>query len=312
MLPKARKLAEGQVATDVKKALATSDGPVIPAGAVDCHFHVFGAVEAYLTVPESSYTPQPAPLEQWHATVGQLGFRRAVFVQPSCYGADNRCMLDAMATSTMPCRGVAVIKPDTPRETLAAMHSVGVRGVRLNFNSSNIGRSLEELLAETATQVAPLGWHVQVFAALETLVGAADAIRASPVPIVIDHMGLATAAAGANQPGFDVLLKLLADGSCWVKLSGAYRIADDELDFSSSIAIARKLVEANPRRVVWGSDWPHVGHHKGPTLEGKPPAAVYRPLDVRRLLETLASSCGDDDTLRRVLVENPAELYGFQ
>ena len=285
--------------------------PVTPEGAIDCHMHVFADPADYPPAPTRGYTPHPATIEQFQSMIQAVGLERTVFVQPSAYAADNRLMLDVMKNCPIPCRGVAVINGETSDQALQEMAALGVVGVRLNLESTPHDRTASDLLEETAARVAPLGWHVQIFANLETIVGALPTIRATPLDIVVDHMGLAMAEKGADQLGFDNLLGAVEDGACWVKLSGAYRVAHDAPDFKASIPIAKRFVAANPDRLVWGSDWPHLGFHKHQKSEEDIPRAEYRPLECGRLLQTLWESCGSSEVYLKVLVDNPARLYRF-
>jgi predicted TIM-barrel fold metal-dependent hydrolase len=232
-------------------------------------------------------------------------------VQASAYGTDNRCMLDAMRTRGALCRGVAVIDDATTEAELDEMHALGVRGVRVNaatFGVTDIAATAEQL-NRTIARVARLGWHVQIFAKLGMLVALRDTLAAAAVPIVIDHMGLPRADLGLDQPGFTTVLELLGLGHVWVKVSGTYRVSISATDFTDATPYARALVAANPQRCVWGTDWPHTGEHKQ-SFESGPPTIAYRRLDDGVLLDLLADAT-DAATFRRVLVDNPVELYGF-
>jgi predicted TIM-barrel fold metal-dependent hydrolase len=284
----------------------------VPAGACDCHMHVFGAAALYPPAALRVYTPGPAPISAWRAVAARLGLARVVLVQPSAYGSDNRAMLDAIAETGASARGIAVLAEDTPSAALAALAQAGVRGIRLNVKTHGESdlAALRQRLVREAERIAPLGWHVQIYADLPVVAALADLIRTVPVPVVLDHMGGARAALGVGQDGFRALLDLLGTGRCWIKLSGAYRVSDREPDFADATPIARALVRENPERLVWGTDWPHIGTHAaapGPDA----PAALYRDLDAGALLNLLAEAAGDAATLGRILVANPARLYGF-
>ncbi len=284
----------------------------IPAGGIDCHMHVFGELDAYPPSPRRSYTPRPATLDAFEAMLHTIGLQRNVFVQASAYGTDNACMLDAMRTrGTELCRGVAVIDPARVTDAdLNEMHALGVRGVRLNiatFQLSDIA-ALQDLLRQTIARVQPLGWHVQIFASLDTLTELRALIEAAPCPVVIDHMGLTKAPLGLGQPGFGMLCEWLTLGHVWVKVSGFYRVSPEASDFTAATPYARALIDANPARCVWGTDWPHTGSH-GRSLADGPPLIEYRSLDDGVLLDLLAEAAGPH--LDKVLVENPATLYQF-
>ena len=283
----------------------------VPQLSCDCHVHLFGPFDRYPLAPRRIYTPAPARTDDLLKILDRTGVGRAVLVQPSAYGTDNRCLLDACAAHPNRFRMVAVIAPETDLRELERMHALGVRGVRLNLASSG-GRSGVETLRqmqEMATRIAPLGWHLQMFIGLDTIAEIAPHLEALPVDVVFDHMGLAEAARGLTQGGLDTLLALLAKGRAWVKLSGPYRVSPDDYGNTQVDTLARALYSANPNRVVWGSDWPHIGKHAGHHGEVAPPVE-YRPLDYGRLLGALAAWVPADG-LARVLVANPAALYGF-
>ena len=167
---------------------------------------------------------------------------------------------------------------------------------------------LRALVRDTAARVAPYGWHVQLHAKLAMVCELADAIGQAPAPIVLDHMGGAHADEGAEA--MRPMLALLAQGRCWAKLSGAYRVSRRESGFEDATPIARALIEANPDRVVWGTDWPHTGAHDGVAALNPPPIG-FRAMDEAALLDLLADASGDQATFSRILVANPARLYGF-
>lgn len=296
----------------VTPSTATAPDFKIPSGACDCHMHVFGTQEDFPLAAQRSYTPPPARLTDYLSVSRQIGLERVVFVQPSVYGLDNRCMLDAMRSVGAGARAVAVVDQTMAASELSALNRAGVRGVRLNAasNGQDAKEEIESRLIGLADLAASLGWHIQLFASIEAITAVAPVLRRLPVPCVIDHMGLASAERGLDQPGFSTLLGLLSDRICWIKLSGAYRISSQEPGFQDSIAIARALIAANPERAVWGSDWPHTPEHSRNRME-EPEQIEFRNLDDAGLLKLLTISAGNEVTLRRVLVDNPAKLYGF-
>src|SRR5581483_3136164 len=189
------------------------------------------------------------------------------------------------------------------------MDARGVRGVRLNVASHGFRdvRGIAAMLHKIVERTGPLGWHVQLFTELAVIEGLADIIAHMPVPVVIDHMGLAQAEAGPAQPGLPVLLKLLAEGHCWVKLSGSYRVSRREPDFADAAPIGRAFIAANADQVVWGTDWPHTAPH-GHAQHAEPPLIVYRQLDDGRLFDQLAEWADDAVVLHKILVGNPERL----
>jgi len=284
----------------------------LPPGVTDCHMHIFGTEDIYPLSLSRTYTPPPAPLTRYQAMTKAVGIQRSVIVQPSAYGVDNRCTLDATQAMGTNARAIVGIDATTRDADLDAMHASGARGVRLNAASRGLRdeAQLIELIDTTVARIARLGWHLQIFTDVAVIAKLAGHLRTLPIPLVIDHMGLADAARGADQPEFRAMCELLAAGKCWVKLSGAYRVSKREPDFPDAAAIIRALIAANPDRLVWGSDWPHTASH-GHTQSAAAPPLHYRPIDSAALLEQLAECAGDAVTLRKILVDNPAGLYGF-
>jgi predicted TIM-barrel fold metal-dependent hydrolase len=283
----------------------------VPAGACDCHTHVFGAADRFPYDPARRYTPGDASVEDLLAHQRVLHFDRVVIVQPSPYGTDNACTVDALRRIGPAARGVAVIGPETSDAALREMHEAGVRGVRLNLHTAgqNDVEGARRLVAETGARVAPLGWHVQSYTELEVVAALHDDILALPVPFVIDHFGRALAAKGTGQPGFDRLLSLLRSGKAWLKISGAHRVSDAP-DCADLAPIARALIAATPERIVWGSDWPHPGGGRG--RYGITEVEPFYPEDDGRGLNRVAEWTDRDPALlRRILVDNPARLYQF-
>ena len=270
---------------------------VTPAGAWDCHAHIFGPVEQYPFTPKRSYTPPEANLAAYRRMLAALGIAHAVIVQPSVYGTDNRCTYDTVVAAAGAWRGVAVVSPSVNEHELERLHAAGFRGVRVNVLFMGGGLTFEEL-ERLALRVAPLGWHVQLLLDGRDLVELAPRLRRLPVPIVVDHMGHMPASVGIAHAGFQTLLQLVRDGRCWVKLSGAYRISAEPYPYPDVVPFARALIEADASRMVWGSDWPH------------PAVSVPIPKDAE-VLDLLAAWAPDAEVRRRILSENPARLYGL-
>jgi predicted TIM-barrel fold metal-dependent hydrolase len=268
-----------------------------PPGAIDCHFHIFGPTDRYPQSPGRSYDPVEASVEAYLAMAATLGLQRMVVVQASIYGTDNSCTLDAVDRfGRHRACAVAVVDDSFDAAALRALDRRGVRGVRFNAVSDN-GTPLDQL--ETlARRIEPLGWHLQLYAHGAQLPELAERLLAPPVPVVIDHMGQVPTGRGLDSPEFQVLLRLLRSGCCWVKLSG-YRIAANGPPYADVLAPARALIAAAPERCVWGTDWPH------PHLEGRPMP------DDGLLLDLLGEWAPDPAQQRRILVDTPAALYGF-
>ena len=274
--------------------------------------HVFGPPDRYPGVPDRTYAPSPKPLAEYRRMRERLGLARVVLVQPSAYGTDNRALLDTLGQGAPTMRAVAVIDGSFGADTLRSMHHAGVRGIRLNLMSPRITETAaaRALLQGAADQVAPLGWHVQIYGDGDILAVVAPLLPDLPVPVVFDHMGGARARLGLQEPGFRLLCTLLAREHCWAKLSGADIVAEDDHQLDKAVDFARALVAANPARLVWGTDWPHLVHQHAGIGDAAPPAG-YRPVDETALLDVLRASLDGAPAWRAILVDNPARLYGF-
>lgn len=268
----------------------------IPANACDTHAHVISAdTSRFPLSPIRSYTPVPATEDQYLAMLDAQGMTYGVLVQVSVYGTDNRYMLDVLGRHRDRLRGVAVIDPHVSDAELDAMHAAGVRGVRVNVLFKG-GVGLHEV-NRIADRIKELGWHMQFLVDARQLPELLPVMRRLPVVGVLDHMGHMPVSEGNASPGYQAMLHLLTDYGWWVKLSGAYRISNDENRFGDTIQRAQGLVEAAPDRCLWGSDWPHV--------------AIPKMVDTGELRNQLAQWIPDEATRHRILVHNPAALYGF-
>jgi predicted TIM-barrel fold metal-dependent hydrolase len=284
----------------------------LPNGSCDCHMHVFGNPAQYPFSPFRSYTVEEAPLDVYCALQRQTGLQRNVLVQASGYHTDNRCMVDALISLGDSARGVAVVDPAIDADELRRLDAAGVRGVRINLVSvgSSTARQIWDDTEQLAARLAEFGWHIQIFATPTQLIELQPLLRRLPVPAIIDHMGLPDAAAGIRAPGFAALLSLLADGKCWVKLSGADRITRGQADMSGAGDFVRALISVNPEQLVWGSDWPHIGWHSS-DVHSSNAVLPFRPVDDGILLHLLHQWTHNEAVLSQILVDNPARLYGF-
>jgi predicted TIM-barrel fold metal-dependent hydrolase len=284
----------------------------VPAGACDCHVHVFGTAAEYPFVPARGYTPPPAGADELLQLQNALSLSRVVIVQPSVYGADNSCTLDGMRRlGPERARGVAVIDAKTTAAALKDMHAAGIRGVRVNLETGGetdpaVSR---RNLAAAVKRVAPLGWHVQVYTRLSVVEALHDDVMKLDVPIVFDHFGGAQASGGVDQPGFAALLALVRAGKAYVKVSGHYRSSTKAPAFDDVAPLARALIAANPDRIVWGTDWPHP-HHAEPGKELTELTASF-DIDDGLALAQLPRWAPTAATRRKILVDNPARLYDF-
>jgi len=278
-----------------------------PPLACDAHFHVFGPAEHYPygrgTAENLRYAPPLAPLSDFLETAALLGFERFVFVQPSAYGRDNACMLDAMGeVGIARCRGIVDVDENAPDALLAEMHGRGVRGVRINVSpvkppEPGFSATMRPRIERLDARCAELGWHLDFLTPgwlTEELLPIFAKMRCA---FSLAHMGMFRAEAGPSQPGFRKLIDLLrhGDGRAWVKLTGTYRMATPP-DFADAAPMARALIEAASNRLIWGSDYPHLSF-----------ADKVGSVQLFNLLADWA----DEPTRKRILVDNPAALFGF-
>jgi predicted TIM-barrel fold metal-dependent hydrolase len=284
----------------------------VPRGACDCHAHVFGEPARYPFVASRTYTPAPAPVAQLDALHRALHIDRVVIVHASVYGTDNTITLDAIRRLGSRARGVAVVDDKTPDEAVAEMKKAGIRGIRVNLGTAGIsdpavGRKLFRAALDRAQR---MGLHIQVFTQLSVIQALRDDVLAAGVPVVFDHFGGARAELGMSQPGLDVLLQCVTDGKAYVKVSAPYRSSRSAPDYADMAPIARALIAANRERILWGTDWPHPDTA---AVAGRKPTdiAPFLPIDDARVLSQLAIWAPDAATRQRILVDNPARLYGF-
>src|SRR6266540_462398 len=284
----------------------------VPSGACDCHTHIFGDPRKFPFFAGRVYTPPPALPEEMATLHRALHIQRVVIVTPSVYGTDNSATLYGMKARGVNARGIAVIDEKTPDSKLDAMGHAGVRGVRLNFATAGqddpaVARARFQAAAE---RVKARKWHVQIYTKLPVIAAIKDVVAASPVPVVFDHFGGARAELGTEQPGFADLVELVRSGKAYVKISGAYRSSTLAPDYPDVAPFARALIGANPDRIVWGTDWPHPDSSQVPGRKATDVAPLYQ-IDDGRLLNQLPVWAPDADVRKKILVDNPARLYGF-
>jgi 2-pyrone-4,6-dicarboxylate lactonase len=273
---------------------------LMPENACDCHAHVFGPAEQYPYTADRIYTPPDALPRQYRRLLDKLGVERGVLVQASVHGTDNSAMLDAMAQDPDRLRGVAVVAETITDAELRDMHAAGVRGLRWNVVDIREGNTRLPIkkLRELAERVEVFGWHLELLVHVDEYPNLERDLAGFPVDIVFAHMGYMRAERGVDNPGFRSLLSMVEHGRAWVKLSGPYRVTTSALPYPEVIPFARALIDAAPDRVLWGSDWPHV------MLKGKMP-------NDGDLVDLLPQWVPNAELRKRVLVDNPAKLYGF-
>lgn len=274
-----------------------------PAGACDCHSHIFGPDTRFPYASERSYTPHETPLEAYLRMLDAIGIDRGILVQGSAYGTDNSALLDALRRTPERLRGVAVLDETASGRDMRSMADAGVRGLRFNhlFRNGRLafkgGAGIEQF-AQLEHSMADLGWHAQLWLDCQDLPALWPSIRNSPVPIVIDHMGRIDAGAGTAHPGFELMRRLLADGKIWVKLSAVYRAGGTPPHHPEVKPYHQALLDANPEQCLWGLNWPHVSW------------AAAMPND-GALLDLFDDWTPQAEMRRQVLVANPARLFGF-
>ena len=267
-----------------------------PRNACDCHMHIYDS--RFPVASTAKLRPGDATVDDYRLLQKRIGTTRNVVVTPSTYGTDNACTLDAMAKLGASARGVAVVDTSVTDTELKRLNDLGVRGIRFNLVQS--GATTIEMLEPLSKRVNDLGWHVQIHMLGDAIVENADLLQRLPSPIVFDHLARIPPPAGIDHPSFALVLKLLDHGRAWVKLSGAYiETRTGPPAYADVSKVARAYVKAAPERLVWASDWPHPTEK----ADAKPDDAV--------LFDLLADWAPDEAIRNRILVDNPAALYGF-
>lgn len=265
-----------------------------PALAVDCHHHIYDS--RYPPDPKATLHPGNATVADYRLLQRRLGTTRNVIVQPSTYGVDNRCLLDSLRLfGPSSARGIAVVHPDVSDADLKEMHAAGVRGIRFNLVQS--GATSVEMIHPLAMRIARLGWHIQVNSSEELILANMSTWEKLPVQVVFDHLAHVST---PDSETFKRIRGLLQSDKCWVKLSGAY--LDSKVGpptYADRAPVAEAYIQAAPERLVWGTDWPH------------PTAPENNKPDDALLFDLLARWAPDEKLRERILVENPAKLYGF-
>lgn len=263
-------------------------------GACDSHVHVYD--QRYPISPSTVLKPADASLVEYRTVQAALGVDRVVFVQPTTYGLDNRCQLEAVAQLGDAARAVVVIDDTTTENELARLTSQGGRGARFHMLPGGaVPWGIMHIVAEL---IAGYGWHIQLQLNGRELAEHLDALFALPVPIVVDHVGRFMPPVEPEDPAFGALLRLVDTGRCWVKLSAPYESTYDGAPGYPAVAVlVDRLVKHAPERMLWATNWPHPGRVDAPT-----------PTQLADLRDAWLPT----DALRRlVLVDNPAEVYGF-
>jgi 2-pyrone-4,6-dicarboxylate lactonase len=269
-----------------------------PPLACDAHCHIFGPAAKFPYAPDAPYWPPDSPFEGLQKLHSILGIERAVIVHASCHGADMRVTLDGIARSNGRYRGTAIIDERYTDRDFETMHDGGIRGVRFNFVRHLGGRPDMAFFQRTVARVEAMGWHLVLHLDAVDLVEFSNVFRKIRVPMVIDHMGRVKAADGLEQQPFKVLLEWMKQENFWVKVCGAERVSSMGPPFTDAVPFARKLIEAAPDRILWGTDWPH------------PNVGQHMPND-GDLMDLFPQMAPTPELQKKILVDNPARLYGF-
>jgi predicted TIM-barrel fold metal-dependent hydrolase len=303
-------LTAGSLAGAMLPRSVEAAGPLsdMPAGAIDVHNHIVGPRSKYPMAPNRTYTPPEASVAQLRALRARLGVSRNVIVQPSFYGFDNACLVDALAELGTSARGIAVVPLNVTDTELQRLASRGVSGVRLNLATFGIHdpKVAADAAHAFATRLVPLGWHIQINTDLQVIDGLAPMLADIKVPVVFDHVGNADAALGVNQKGFGALVALVRARNTYVKLSAPYNLSK-RADWADVVPLAKALIEAGPDRMLWGTNWPHPGRRRDDIAEITP----YLVVDNAKLLVHFAQQCSDAAMRKMILVDTPQRLYRF-
>lgn len=271
---------------------------ILQAGSADCHCHVFGPEARFPFDPASKLKPGDAPKEALFALHDRMGIERCVIVQSGVHGFDNRVVEDAMAARPGRYLGVALAPPNVPDAELARLRAVGFRAIRYNYMSHLAPGADDEALRALAPRLAAHDMHLQVHMESKLIAELAPVLSSLEVPVVVDHVGRVDASLGRDNAEFQHLLRLLDAPRVWCKVSGSERASRQDPPYDDAVPLTREVVERIPDKVVWGTDWPHPNYRTDPPDDG----------DLFDLLPRIAPT---GDHLHRLIVDNPARLYGF-
>jgi len=302
-------LTLGSVAGLALADIALAAAPAVPAGAIDCHNHIVGPQAKYPMAANRTYTPPEASVAQLKTLRMQTGASRNVIVQPSFYGFDNSCLLDAMAELGNSVRGIAVVQQTVSDAELQRLARAGVVGVRLNLATAGVRdpKVAIDAINGFAPRFKALNWHIQINTDIAIVPAIAQTVGSLSVPVVFDHMANLEAEKGASQPGFGALVELVRGGNTYVKLSAPYNLSKRP-DYSDVIPLAKALVAARADRMLWGTNWPHPGNARGLPLGEISP---YQVVDNPNLMRVLEQEVPDAAMRKMILVDTPARVYRF-
>jgi D-galactarolactone isomerase len=266
-----------------------------PPGTTDTHMHIYDS--RYPTAGTAAFTPPDALVANYLKVRARLGIERTVVVQPSTYGTDNRCTLDAIAALGPSTRGVVVVDQSVSDAELDRMTEIGVRGIR--FHMMEGGALPWDILETMAARVGNFGWHVQLQLDGRTLPEREALLKRLPGTLVVDHVGKFMEPVPTDHPAFRVLLKLVESGRTYVKLSAPYNWSrSGPPNYSDVGRLATALANAAPERMLWATNWPH-------------PMPNTPTPDDAWVLDMMLEWISDDAVRHKAFVDNPARLYGF-
>ncbi len=264
----------------------------------DSHIHIYD--RAFLKQTDAPGFLDHADVAAYREMQARIGTQRVVIVTPRIYGTDNAVTVDAIRQLGIHhARGIAVLHPDVTDSELDALHRGGIRGIRFTLYTAKHAAVGFEMVEPLAHRVAELGWHVQLHWTAGQLVEHRAMLQRLPCTMVFDHRARLPLQQGVNHEAFGIVRELADAGRAWIKLSGPYLDSADGLAgrYADVTPMARAWVDAVPDRLVWGSDWPHV-------------TETHKPDDLM-LLDLLCDWAQDEATRERILIANPAALYGF-
>ena len=271
-----------------------------PRNTIDSQFHVLGPLNKYPIRPGAAYQ---MPTATWEAALRMheaLGIDRGVIVQTTTYGADHSVVLDALAMMGPNYRGCAnaLVFAEADDTYLEELHEAGVRGARFSFRQELGAVLSDKEFARAIARIKELGWYAKIQPEKDGIVSSVEKYRSLDVPVLIDHMARPDPEAGHSDPNLKIMLELLKKGNFWLMLSLGEKTSKKGPPYDDVVPIARTYIEAAPDRCVWASDWPH-------------PVSVKQPPNDADLLELMYRYAPDQATLERILVRNPAKLFGF-
>ena len=272
-----------------------------PPGTCDSHFHIYGPPHPFPYVENRRSTPPAAPIEHYLAMAAVLGMERGVLVASNVHGFETEMVLDGIARGEGRLRGVINADPDLTAAQIKALHAGGISGMRFNFTGAHGRAFVEDDFFRALAKFDHLPWSADLHIDLDVVVTQADAFARASVPVVIDHFARADGSKGIDDPDFRVLLDLLAGGNVWMKISGADRLMMRGARFADIKAMARALIARAPDRIIWGTDWPHSERYK--------PGEMPNDGD---LLDMMTDYAPDEAPRKKILVENPKALFGFE